>query len=96
MIIVIDGNTIHSERDLHNFLKNELKLGDFYGYNSAALWDRLTTDVERPVQIEWENSEQSRVALGDAMFSKYVKLFNDVAEQDALHGWEDRFVFTCK
>lgn len=96
MIIVIDGNKIHSERDLHIFLKNELKLGDFYGHNSAALWDRLTTDVERPVRIEWKNSEQSRIAMGDATFSKYVKIFTDVAAQDALYGWEDRFAFIYK
>lgn len=96
VIIVINGSAIHSERDLHDFLKAQLQLGDFYGCNSAALWDRLTTDVERPVHIVWEDSESSRIALGDATFSKYVKLFNDVADQDAEYGWDDRFLFTRK
>lgn len=96
MIVIIDGSKIHSERDLHEILMNELGLGDFYGYNLAALWDRLTTDIERPVKIVWENSEESRAALGNEMFSKYVRLFNDAVEQDVLYGLEERIEFACK
>jgi ribonuclease inhibitor len=96
MIVIIDGTKIRSERDLHEILMHELKFGDFYGHNSAALWDRLTTDVERSVKIVWEHSEQSRVALGNEMFSKYVRLFNDVVEQDALHELDNRLEFMCK
>ena len=96
MIIVIDGSKISNESDLHSFLRDQLKLGSFYGCNSAALWDRLTTDVERPMELVWENSEQSRAALGDVTFSKYLKLFRDVAEQDVQFGWGDRFVFVSR
>lgn len=96
MIVVIDGNAIRSERDLHDFLHAELRFGDFYGYNPAALWDRLTADVERPIQIIWENSAQSRLVLGDATFKSYVKLFTDVAAQDAECALEERFEFMCR
>lgn len=96
MIVIIDGMKIHSERDLHETLMNEIDFGDFYGYNLAALWDRLTTDVVRPVKIVWKHSEQSRVALGNDIFAKYVKLFKDVVEQDVLYGLEDRLEFICE
>jgi ribonuclease inhibitor len=92
MIVIVDGTKIHSERDLHEILMNELGLGDFYGYNLAA----LTTDVVRPVKIVWKHSEQSRVALGNEIFAKYVKLFNDAVEQDVLYGLEDRLEFICE
>jgi ribonuclease inhibitor len=94
MIVVIDGSKIGSERELHELLHAKLRLGDFYGYNSAALWDRLTTDVERPIQIIWKNAMQSRLTLGDATFDRYAKLFNDVEAQDAEQALELRFGFT--
>jgi ribonuclease inhibitor len=63
--IEIDGAAIRSERDLHAFLSQALDFGSSYGANLSALWDRLSTDVERPVQIVWRDSELSRSALGD-------------------------------
>ncbi len=93
MIIVIDGEKIKSEAELHKFLSEKLQLGGYYGNNSAALWDCLTTDVERPIQVIWKNSEQSQLLLGQDVFTKYVNLFQDVEKQDESFGWNERFTF---
>ncbi|MGW2857185.1 barstar family protein, partial [Streptomyces sp. NPDC001215] len=66
MRIEIDGAAIRSESDLHEFLSRALDFGPYYGANLSALWDRLSTDVERPVEIVWKESELSRTALGES------------------------------
>ncbi|MGQ4357915.1 barstar family protein [Streptomyces drozdowiczii] len=54
MRIAIDGTHIGSQADLHRFLAGPLDFGPYYGHNLSALWDRLSRDVERPVEIVWE------------------------------------------
>ncbi len=94
MQVTLGGAQIKTELDLHSALANSLNFGPHYGNNLAALWDRLTSDVERPVEVVWSNSAQSRVALGDELFGRVVKLMRDVEEQDVSFGWEDRFTLT--
>ncbi|MBF6467836.1 barstar family protein [Nocardia beijingensis] len=60
MRVTIDGARIRTDADLHRALWAPLDFGPYYGRNLNALWDRLTTDVERPVEIVWKNSGTSR------------------------------------
>ena len=93
MEVVLDGAHIHTEADIHDALISSLGLGIYYGRNVAALWDRLSTDVERPVRLIWKNASRSRVQLGDETFERFATLFKRVEEQDASWGLIDRFTF---
>ena len=94
MRVEIDGSVIRSERDLHEVLSRSLDFGPYYGANLSALWDRLSTDVERPVEIVWKESELSRTALGETQFEKIRDLLLRVQSQDESFGWSDRFSVT--
>ena len=93
MDVVIDGSAVQAERDVHRALARQLEFGDSYGWNLAALRDRLSTDVPRPVHLVWTDAEISRARLGDENFERIVRVFTDVAAQDEGFGWEDRFTF---
>jgi len=71
-----------------------LDFGSYYGANLSALWDRLSTDVERPIEIVWKESELSRMALGEIEFVKIHDLLLRVQSQDESFGWPDRFSVT--
>jgi ribonuclease inhibitor len=68
-----------------------LDFGPSYGANLSALWDWLWTDVERPVQIVWRDSELNRSALGDSEFEQIRALLHRVQLQDESIGLSDRF-----
>ena len=81
MKITIDGSAMRSEADLHEYLAESLALGDYYGRNLNALWDRLTADVERPLEIVWINASKSRGHLGETQ-DKMEELFREVEAYD--------------
>ncbi|MFJ4343294.1 barstar family protein [Streptomyces sp. NPDC088915] len=81
----IDGTQIHSQTDLHRALAHIFDFGPYYGANLSALWDRLTTDVERPVEIIWHNTEASQNHMGEEQFTQIRALLQAVAEQDETH-----------
>jgi ribonuclease inhibitor len=91
MRVTIDGPTICSEADFHALLAQELDFGPYYGHNLDALWDRLTTDVERPVELVWQNAETSRVQLGAALFDRISALLERVARRDETYEENKRF-----
>lgn len=93
LLATLRGSDIHSERDVHDRLAAELDFGPFYGRNLAALWDRLSTDVPRPVRIVWTDAAVSRERLGPELFGQIVQLFEDVRRQDADFGWIDKFEY---
>jgi ribonuclease inhibitor len=88
--LLIEGDKISSEGDLHRVLTAALDFGPFYGRNLDALWDRLSRDVERPVEIIWTNAAQSRRSMGDELFSKIVALLRAVEADDVKSGYADR------
>jgi ribonuclease inhibitor len=91
MRVVIDGKSVRSEQDVHDQLKAQLDFGPYYGNNLNALWDRLYRDVERPVELVWEDVGTSRENLGGELFDTIVKLLNDVMADDAGKPPEQRF-----
>lgn len=94
MIVELNGKLIKSVQDFHRILSDLLDFGQFYGKNLDALWDRLTTDVERPVEIRWNDSEESKNHLGD-LFDTIVDIFTKVKNQDQEWGLpeDERFDF---
>jgi ribonuclease inhibitor len=86
----IDGSKIASEADFHREIAAALKFPPHYGANLDALWDTLSTDVERPVFLTWVNAKKSTIAMPEK-FDVIVRLLRDVEEQDRSFGWTDRF-----
>ncbi|MFI5980862.1 barstar family protein [Streptomyces sp. NPDC051555] len=82
MRVTIDGTHIRSHADLHRVLAGPLDFGPFYGHNLSALWDRLSTDVERPVEIVWENVTSSRESMGDEAFEEIASVLLRAAKAD--------------
>ena len=91
MKLVIDGRLIHNESDLHDLLAAGLDFGPYYGRNLDALWDRLSTDVERPLDLVWQYSARSREMLGNRTFERFAALLQEVMEQDERHEPGERF-----
>ncbi|QES15423.1 barnase inhibitor [Streptomyces venezuelae] len=92
MLIELDGKHIKSAADLHRTLAEVMDFGPFYSPNLAALWDRLSADIERPVVLVWKDSESSRRSMGESEFEKLHSLLLRVEAQDASFGWTERFV----
>ncbi|MFE9374732.1 barstar family protein [Streptomyces sp. NPDC006711] len=92
MKVILHGEAIRTEQDLHRELAGPLDFGPYYGNNLDALWDRLTTDVERPVELIWKESDASKQTMGDQLFTQIKGLLIRVMEQDAEFGGKDRFV----
>ena len=91
MKLVIDGRTIRSESDLHDLLASKLDFGPYYGRNLNALRDRLSTDVERPVDLVWQYSAASRDMLGSELFEQIAALFVKVMKHDERFEPDERF-----
>jgi ribonuclease inhibitor len=91
--VLIDGAEIYSELDVHRTLERQLEFGQYYGRNFAALRDRLSVDVSRPVRLTWSNSATSREHLGNEVFERFVEIFEEIARQDVAFGWDDKFEF---
>ena len=91
MRIVLDGTQISSEADLHDALTAQLDFGPYYGRNLDALWDRLSTDIERPVELIWMDSRASEALMGPEVFGKIKSILIRVMDQDESFGLKDRF-----
>ncbi|MDX5562732.1 barstar family protein [Streptomyces sp. ID05-04B] len=91
IIVEIHGAKINSPEQFHKELAGKFSFGPYYRPNLAALWDRLSADVERPVELIWRNSETSRNAMGASAFDDLRDLLLRVQAQDEDFGWEDRF-----
>jgi ribonuclease inhibitor len=97
MIVEIDGSQVCSEADFHRVMVEGLNLPAHYGRNLDALWDVLSTDIERPVRIVWINSRISEDEMS-ADFAKIVELLRNVELQDVA--WNlpeaERFKFELR
>jgi ribonuclease inhibitor len=91
--IDLDGREIRSRKDFHEAMARVMDFGPYYGGTLDALWDRLSRDVERPVQLTWKHASVSRRALGEEYFRKVVEILSDVMHEDQELGRADRFEF---
>lgn len=90
MEIAINGEEIKSEADFHSAISSALHLSSYYGRNLDALWDVLSTDVERPLTIIWKNSELSKLYLAEN-FEKIVGALERIEAQDVEWGLAETF-----
>jgi len=90
MNIEIDGSGIHSEEAFHTAIASELNLPSHYGKNLDALFDVLSTDVERPLIFAWKNSSISRAAIGER-FDLIIDVLRKVERQDVEWGLPEKF-----
>ncbi len=67
----INGENVSSEVDFHIELSKKLNFPSYYGKNLDALWDILSSDVERPIILIWKNASISKEKMGGSMI-KYV------------------------
>ena len=95
MEVTLDGMELATALDVHIALDRALCFGPYYGFNVAALFDRLSRDVPRPVQVVWTSSAESKQRLGED-FAAIVGVFEDVAREDRELGWDDRFTFDLR
>ncbi|WP_312189062.1 barstar family protein [Leclercia sp.] len=93
--IILDGTKIQTEQDFHKLLSGLLNFGSYYGNNLDALWDRLSTDVERPIQIIWLNSVLSRKSLGE-VFDKIINIFEKIKQHNLRFNWGESFDYVLK
>lgn len=90
MEVFIHGENILHEAEFHEAISRALDFPDHYGRNLDALWDVLTTDIERPILLIWKNSECSKQALGKR-YHAIRNLLLDVMQQDKKWGLIDKF-----
>lgn len=82
MIVEIDGRQVRSEAEFHSAISEALAFPSFYGENLDALWDILSTDVERPVKLIWNHSASSKTDMAER-FDEIVGILRKVERQDA-------------
>lgn len=64
MKIVLDGRKMRDKAATHAYLKEQLRLPEYYGNNLDALYDCLTELTEKP-EIQIEHMEEMKQSLGE-------------------------------
>ncbi|MBN6774824.1 barstar family protein [Pseudomonas granadensis] len=95
MIIELDGLSILNEQDFHKRIASAFSVSQYYGNNLNALWDLLSTNVERPINIEWRNSRDSKQNLGET-YEKIIAIFERTKNQDISLGLDEKFNYELK
>jgi ribonuclease inhibitor len=96
LLVEIQGADLRTELDFHRALAGPLDFGPYYGRNLDALWDRLSTDVERPVHLVWLDADISRHQLGADLFARICRVLDRAVQQDERFGWDDRFTYELR
>ena len=79
-IVILDSKKFSTQQELHNILKRELELPEYYGGNLDALWDCLKGWIDLPLTIEWVGYEKSEMDLGNYA-QKVLDMFRDAEEE---------------
>lgn len=79
-VIEFDGRDFKDIEHTHDILKRKLELPEYYGKNLDALWDCLTGWLDVPVQIKWNNYNDSYFQLGS--YAEELKnVFEEASEE---------------
>jgi len=76
----LPGKAIRSMEEFYDEIARELHFPKYFGRNLDALWDVLTTDIEGPVELVWEDSAVSRKSMGKD-FKKVSGLLREVEKE---------------
>jgi len=77
---MLSGKEIRNLQEFYDEIARQLPFPDYFGRNLNALWDVLTTDIEGPVELFWEDSAASKRSMGKA-FDKVSVLLRDVEKE---------------
>ena len=72
MQLEIIGSKIYTEQDFHNQISKIFSIHDYYGNNLDALWDLLSTNVERPITLVWKDAMFSKNQLENIFIAAFV------------------------
>lgn len=81
--LIIDGQDLYGQKDLHDYLAKTLDFPSYYGANLDALHDMLTS-WQTPTTIYLVNLDALSEHLGAAYSKKFLKLLLDVEEKNAF------------
>ena len=76
----LSGKAIRNLQEFYHEIARKLPLPEYFGRNLDALWDVLTTDIEGPVELIWEDSAASQKAMGKA-FDKISALLREMEKE---------------
>ncbi|MGE5253932.1 MAG: barstar family protein [Planctomycetaceae bacterium] len=78
--VKLPGKSIRSLDEFYGQIARKLRFPDYFGRNLDALWDVLTTDVQGPLELAWEDSEASKKSMGKD-FEKIAALLKEVEKE---------------
>ncbi|MGH2101221.1 MULTISPECIES: barstar family protein [Aerococcus] len=81
--LIIDGQDLYGQKDLHDYLAKTLDFPSYYGANLDALHDMLTSR-QTPTIIYLVNLDALSNHLGATYSKKFLKLLMDVEEKNAF------------
>ncbi len=76
----LPGRDIRSLEEFYDAISAKLAFPSHFGRNLDALWDVLTTDVEGPLEIIWEDSAVSKQAMGPD-YDRVRSVLSDVQKE---------------
>lgn len=95
MIIELDGLSILTERDFHKRIASAFSVTQNFGNNLNALWDLLSTDIQRPTVIIWKNSKHSEESMGET-YKKIISILERTKAQDISLRLDEKFDYKLK
>jgi ribonuclease inhibitor len=78
--VKLAGKSIRSLEEFYDQISGKLLFPDYFGRNLDALWDVLTTDVQGPLELAWEDAEASKKFMGKD-FEKIAALLKEVEKE---------------
>jgi len=78
--VILDGRLMSDRSVIHDYLKQQLALPDYYGRNLDALYD-LLTDRKDPLTVTIQHTAELANALGGYGVSLLVT-FREAAEEN--------------
>lgn len=73
--VIINGTEYNNVKQIHQLFAKEFDW-NHYGHNLDALWDFLTTEVERPFLIKCKNNSKAEAQIG----KDYISILNLLKE----------------
>jgi len=77
---VLSGKTVRSTAGFYDAVARQLSFPRHFGRNLDALRDVLSTDIEGPVEVVWDDADVSRRAMGRD-FDRLLAVLRDVEKE---------------
>jgi len=77
--------------NVHDWLKQELSLPEWYGRNLDALWDCITGHLARPLEIRWvaDSAHEDRYAAIVELLQEAADEYDDISFEQVSEQQED-------